>query len=49
MQRTLTLAALALASAQAATAAEDYPSRNLRVVLGFAPGASTDTTARMIG
>src|SRR5215468_436075 len=38
------LAALALA----AQAADDYPARPVRIVVGFGPGATIDVTARIL-
>jgi len=45
------LAALAIAAfclAAAPAAAQDYPTRPLRVVVGFTPGAAADITARVL-
>jgi tripartite-type tricarboxylate transporter receptor subunit TctC len=44
---TLAFAALALLLAGNANA-EDYPARPVRLIVGFAPGGSTDVTARLI-
>lgn len=41
------IAALALA-AQAAQAADDYPARPVRIIVGFGPGATIDVTARVL-
>jgi tripartite-type tricarboxylate transporter receptor subunit TctC len=46
------LAALALAAlcvAAAPAAAQDYPNRPVRVLVGFTPGAAADITARVLG
>src|SRR5262249_44960524 len=43
----LTVAALGLAVAPAA--AQDYPTRPVRVLVGFTPGAAADITARVLG
>lgn len=47
MRTTLTLVAAALASAASVQAA-DYPTKPIRMLVGFAPGGGTDTTARPI-
>ncbi|MDC7788900.1 tripartite tricarboxylate transporter substrate binding protein [Rhodoplanes sp. TEM] len=43
------LAGIAVAAAPAAASAETYPSRIVRMVVGFGPGTSTDIIARLIG
>lgn len=42
------LAVAALSLAGAAAQAEDYPSRPVRVIVGFTPGAAADITARVL-
>ena len=42
------LAVAALSLAGAAAQAEDYPSRPVRVIVGFTPGAAADITARLL-
>ena len=39
---------LGVLSACAGAAAQDYPARPLRMILGFAPGGSTDLVARVV-
>src|SRR5262245_31252565 len=47
--RYVLLAALLLAAGSITTRADDYPSRPIRLVVGFPPGASADITARVVG
>jgi tripartite-type tricarboxylate transporter receptor subunit TctC len=45
----LLLALVALAMVPAMSPAQDFPSKPIRVLVGFAPGGGTDITARIIG
>jgi tripartite-type tricarboxylate transporter receptor subunit TctC len=45
----LVLATLALAAVFSAAAADDYPSRPVRIVIGFGPGSAADTLSRVVG
>jgi tripartite-type tricarboxylate transporter receptor subunit TctC len=45
----LALASLALSFAASIAYAEDYPSRPIRIVVGYAPGSASDITVRVIG
>jgi tripartite-type tricarboxylate transporter receptor subunit TctC len=45
----LAAGALALPAASRLARADTYPSRPVRLIVGFAPGGATDTTARLVG
>ena len=44
----IAILAVALAATMTAVRAEDFPSRPVRVIVGFTPGASADITARIV-
>lgn len=45
----LAVAAVMLSFAASGAQAEDYPSRPIRIVVGYAPGSASDITVRIIG
>ncbi|HKC34235.1 MAG TPA: tripartite tricarboxylate transporter substrate binding protein [Xanthobacteraceae bacterium] len=48
LHRVAALLSIALAATTTAGRADDYPSRPVRVIVGFTPGASADITARIV-
>jgi len=49
MKACLTLAAVFALCAPAAAVAQNYPSKPVRIMVGYTPGGGVDTTARMVG
>ena len=43
------LATLAFAANSSSAAADDYPTRPVRIIVGFTPAGATDILARLIG
>lgn len=48
MRKTLLLIAMALSAWASPAAAQDYPSKPIRIIAPFGPGTATDTVARVI-
>src|SRR4051812_16163398 len=48
-RRAIRLAALALVAASVSAAAENWPSRPIRMVVPFSPGAASDVLSRIVG
>src|SRR6266481_1435540 len=48
LHRVAAVLSIALAATTTAGRADDYPSRPVRVIVGFTPGASADITARIV-
>ena len=49
MKATLKVCAAALALASGAAYAQNYPTKPVRIMVGYTPGGGVDTTARMVG
>src|SRR5215831_983852 len=45
----LALAAVAVVAGAPQARAEDFPSRPIRLIIGFPPGSAADITARLVG